>query len=83
MQTPDNRVTCLVAFRTRIEYKERIEKLAQETKRTASFYYNLLLEEYLDELEEIYLGKKQEEDEKREQIRKLREAEHAEKQENN
>ena len=30
----------------------------KETHRPASFYYNLLLEDYLDELEDIYLSEK-------------------------
>lgn len=51
-------MTATVTFRTSPEYKERIENLAKETKRSASFYYNLLLEDNLDDLEDIYLAEK-------------------------
>lgn len=51
-------MTATVTFRTSPEYKERVETLARETKRSASFYYNLLLEERLDDLEDIYLAEK-------------------------
>lgn len=43
-------------FRTTVENKERIEALAKETKRSAAFFYNYLLDEYLDDLEDIFLG---------------------------
>jgi RHH-type rel operon transcriptional repressor/antitoxin RelB len=45
-----------VTFRTTPELKERITNLARLTKRSTSYYYNLLLEEYLDDLEDIYLS---------------------------
>lgn len=51
-------MTATVTFRTSPEYKERIDNLAKETRRSASFYYNLLLEEKLDDLEDIYLAEK-------------------------
>lgn len=51
-------LTATVTFRTSPEYKERIDNLARETRRSASFYYNLLLEERLDDLEDIYLAEK-------------------------
>ena len=35
-----------------------VDKLAKETRRSAGYYYNLLLEEYLDDLEDIYLSQK-------------------------
>lgn len=43
-------------FRTSPELKQRIDNLAKATKRSAGFYYNILLEDYLDDLEDIYLG---------------------------
>lgn len=43
-------------FRTTPELKQRIDNLAKATKRSAGFYYNILLEDYLDDLEDIYLG---------------------------
>lgn len=49
-------LTAVATFRTKPELKERIEFLAKETNRPTSFYYNLLLEDYLDDLEDIYLS---------------------------
>ena len=46
-------------FRTTPELKERITNLARLTKRSTSYYYNLLLEEYLDDLENIYLAEQE------------------------
>ena len=46
----------VVTFRTTVENKERIDNLAKETKRSASYLYNFLLNEYLDDLEDIFLG---------------------------
>ena len=51
-------LTSTLTFRTKTELKKRINFLAKETHRPASFYYNLLLEDYLDELEDIYLSEK-------------------------
>lgn len=48
-----------VTFRTSPELKERITNLAKKTKRSTSYYYNLLLEEYLDDLENIYLAEQE------------------------
>lgn len=48
--------TTTINFRTDTENKMRIEKLASLTKRSASFFYNYLLEEYLDDLEDIFLA---------------------------
>ena len=45
-----------VNFRTNPKSKLRIENLAKMTKRPASFYYNFLLDEYLDDLEDIFLA---------------------------
>ncbi len=45
----------MTTFRTTPEQKSRLDFLAKETHRTASFYLNLLLEEHIDELENIYL----------------------------
>ena len=51
-------MTATVTFRTIQEFKNRVDFLAKETHRTSSFYLNLLLEEYLDDLEDIYLSEK-------------------------
>ncbi len=51
-------MTATATFRTTKELKSRVERLAKETRRSAGFYYNLLLEDYLDDLEDIYLGQK-------------------------
>ena len=45
-------------FRTKPELKNRIDFLAKGTHRSTSFYYNLLLEDYLDDLEDIYPSEK-------------------------
>lgn len=50
--------TATATFRTTQELKSRVEFLAKETRRPSSFYFNLLLEEYLDDLEDIYLSEK-------------------------
>ena len=49
-------LTATATFRTKPELKNRIDFLAKETHRSTSFYYNLLLEDYLDDLEDIYLS---------------------------
>lgn len=51
-------MTATATFRTTPELKSRVEFLAKETHRPSSFYLNLLLEEYLDDLEDIYLSEK-------------------------
>lgn len=51
-------MTVTASFRTKPELKNRVEFLAKETRRPTSFYYNLLLEDYLEELEDIYLSEK-------------------------
>ncbi|MFN8510615.1 MAG: CopG family transcriptional regulator [Deinococcaceae bacterium] len=38
------------------DVERRINHLAQKTKRTKAFYLNLLIEENLEELEDIYLA---------------------------
>lgn len=48
-------LTAKATFRTTPELKERVRLLAKETNRPTSFYYNLLLEE---DLEDIYLSQK-------------------------
>lgn len=48
--------TAIATFRTKPELKRRIDFLAKATHRTTSFYYNLLLEDYLDDIEDIYLS---------------------------
>ncbi len=47
--------TATVTFRTTEKNKARIQKLAKITNRTAGFFYNYLLTEYLDELEDIFI----------------------------
>lgn len=49
-------MTATATFRTTQEFKNRVDFLAKETHRPASFYYNLLLEDYLDDIEDIYLS---------------------------
>lgn len=51
-------MTATATFRTTQEFKNRIDFLAKETRRPASFYFNLLLEEHLEDLEDIYLSEK-------------------------
>ena len=36
------------------ELKERVGNLAKRTRRSSGFYYNVLLEDYLSEIEDIY-----------------------------
>lgn len=50
--------TATATFRTTPELKKRVDTLAKKTNRNASFYYNLLLEDYLEDLEDIYLSEK-------------------------
>ncbi len=50
--------TVTATFRTSKELKDRIDFLAKETKRSASYYFNMLLEEHIEELEDIYLSEK-------------------------
>ena len=47
-------LTSTVTFRTTSELKERVDNLAKRTRRSSSFYYNVLLEDYLSEIEDIY-----------------------------
>lgn len=47
-----------VTFRTLPEFKKCVDFLAKETHRTASFYYNKLLNDYLNVIEDIYLSEK-------------------------
>ena len=46
--------TVTVNFKANPKSKLRVERLAELTKRPASFFYNYLLDEYLDELEDIF-----------------------------
>lgn len=48
--------SAVINFRSNPQFKIRIERLAKLTKRPASFYYNYLLDEYLDDLEDIFLA---------------------------
>lgn len=45
----------VASFRIRPNLKERITQLSKITKRSASFFYNKVLEENIDELENMYL----------------------------
>ena len=47
--------SAVINFRSNPQTKIRVERLAKMTKRPASFYYNYLLDEYLDDLEDIFL----------------------------
>ena len=47
-------LTSTVTFRTTPELKERVDNLAKRTRRSSGFYYNVLLEDYLSEIEDIY-----------------------------
>lgn len=48
--------SAVINFRSNPQSKIRVERLAKLTKRPASFYYNFLLDEYLDDLEDIFLA---------------------------
>ncbi len=48
--------TAVINFRADPQSKVRVERLAKLTKRPASFYYNYLLTEYRDDLEDIFLA---------------------------
>ncbi|MBR0154633.1 MAG: hypothetical protein IJM22_01005 [Treponema sp.] len=48
--------SAVINFRSNPQSKIRVERLAKITKRPASFYYNYLLDEYLDDLEDIFLA---------------------------
>ena len=51
-------MTATATFRTTQEFKSRVDFLAKETRRPSCFYFNLLLEEHLEDLEDIYLSEK-------------------------
>lgn len=55
MKKPENYIAPVASFRIRPDLKERMTNLSKITKRSASFFYNKLLEENIDELEQIYL----------------------------
>ena len=48
--------SAVINFRSNPQSKIRVERLAKLTKRPATFYYNYLLDEYLDDLEDIFLA---------------------------
>ena len=48
--------SAVINFRSNPKNKTRVERLAKITKRPASFYYNYLLDEYLDDIEDIFLA---------------------------
>ena len=47
-------LTSTVTFRTTPELKERVDNLAKRTRCCSGFYYNILLEDYLSDIEDIY-----------------------------
>lgn len=48
--------SAVINFRSNPQSKTRVERLAKLTKRPASFFYNYLLDEYLDDIEDIFLA---------------------------
>ena len=52
----------MLAIRLDAETEQRLNNLAAQTHRTKSFYVKQALLEYLDDLEDIYLAKKELED---------------------
>ena len=52
----------MLAIRLDGETEQRLNNLAAQTHRTKSFYVKQALLEYLDDLEDIYLAKKELED---------------------
>lgn len=51
-----------VTFRLDATQKERLDRLAEKTDRSMSFYLSKLVEDNLDELEELYLADQEFED---------------------
>lgn len=49
-------LSATATFRTSPELKNRVMFLAKATHRSTSFFYNRLLEDYLDDLEDIFLS---------------------------
>lgn len=49
-------MTATTVFKTSVENKARIQKLAKLTNRSVSYYLNILLNDYLEDLEDIYLS---------------------------
>lgn len=52
----------MIAVRVPEEIEKRLETLAKSTGRTKTYYVRKAIEEYLDDLEEIYLVEKVRED---------------------
>lgn len=52
----------MLAVRLDEEMEGRLNNLASQTNRAKSFYVKQALSEYLDDMEDIYLGKKRLED---------------------
>jgi RHH-type rel operon transcriptional repressor/antitoxin RelB len=52
----------MIAVRVPEEIEKRLETLAKSTGRTKTYYVRKAIEEYLDDLEEIYLAEKVRED---------------------
>lgn len=48
--------TAMTSFRMNKENKERVKYISKMTKRSSSFIINYLLDEYLDDLEDIFIG---------------------------
>lgn len=47
-------MTARVTFKTTPELKERIDSLAKRAKRSPDFFYNILIENHIDDLEDVY-----------------------------
>lgn len=46
--------TATATFRINPELKARVDNLARKTNRSSSYFYNQLVSNHIDELEEIY-----------------------------
>ena len=46
-------MTAMVTFRLESEVKEKVEKLAKRTNRSAEFYYNQAIKQYLEDMEDL------------------------------
>lgn len=46
--------TTTATFRINPELKARVDNLARKTNRSSSYFYNQLVSDHIDELEEIY-----------------------------
>lgn len=46
-------MTARVTFKTTPELNERIDSLAKRAKRSPDFFYNILIENHIDDLEDV------------------------------